>query len=135
MGVAKLLVTYVLTLVVFAALDYAWVGVVMRERYQRYIGHLLAQRFNVRAIIAFYLIFTLGLSFFAVSPGFIKGSFVAAFVLGALFGFFTYATYNLTNMATLRGWPLRMTLLDMTWGTVMPGVVAMAGLFIAQALV
>lgn len=135
MEVVKLIVTYGLTLSVFAGLDYLWVGVLMKHRYQSAIGHLLAGQFAMPAIVAFYIIFTLGLSFFAISPGFIKGSFMTALILGGLFGFFTYATYDLTNMGTLRSWPLSITLLDIAWGVCVSACTAAIGLAVARALV
>lgn len=89
---------------------------------------------NWTAAIVFYLIFIVGILIFAVAPALESQSWQKALVLGALFGFFTYATYDLTNLATLREWPLTVTLVDMVWGAVLSGSVATVSFFIGRSL-
>ena len=108
---------------VFFAIDMVWLGLVARNFYRSQLGDLLGEVQWVPAIM-FYLVFLVGLTVFATYPAIEKSSIWYALVYGALFGFFTYATYDLTNLATLRGWPLSVTLVDMVWGTVLGGAVA-----------
>lgn len=125
---------YAGTLVLFAALDLVWIGVVMREFYRQGIGHLMSDRTNWKSGIAFYLIYTAGLMFFAISPSIIAHTFLGAAILGGLFGFFCYATYDLTNLATLRDWPLKVAIIDMLWGFAVSVAVSMVAFSIASLL-
>jgi uncharacterized membrane protein len=99
----------------------------------REAGHLMGD-INWVAAIIFYLIFLLGLTYFAMYPAVAKGSLLAALTLGALFGFFTYATYDLTNLATLRDWPVSVVVVDILWGTVLGMAVAGGTYYIYSAL-
>lgn len=114
---------YLLSVPVFMGLDFLWLGFIAKGWYQSSLGYLLGP-VNWGAAVAFYLVFLLGLTFFATFPAFNGGSIWYALILGALFGFFTYATYDLTNYATIRDWPLFITLIDMAWGTFLGGAVA-----------
>jgi len=111
----QFLYTYLATLVIFAFFDFVWLRVFARNLYRSYIGHLMGP---VRwgGVIVFYIIFLFGLTFFAVNPAVTAGSPWYALVLGALFGFFTYATNNLTSYATLKHWPVSLTVIDTVWG-------------------
>jgi uncharacterized membrane protein len=115
------------TLVVILALDLLWLGVVARPWYQAGIGHLMAERPVLAAAVLFYLLFAVGLMVFAVTPDASGGGWRRAALAGAMFGFFAYATYDLTNLATLRGWPVWLSALDMAWGTLVGAVSAAAG--------
>ena len=108
----------------FFAIDLVWLGVVAKTFYRQHLGHLLAAGINWVAAIAFYLLFTAGIVFFAVKPALEVNSATRALVYGVLYGFFTYATYDLTNHATMRDWPAIVTVVDMVWGTVLSGSVA-----------
>ncbi len=130
MTIVKYFVSYLLTAVIFFALDIAWLGFVAKNIYAKYLGHLLKSQFNLVAGGIFYLIFIAGILIFAVYPAVNKNSFATAVVLGALFGFFTYATYDLTNLATLKDWPLIISLVDIAWGSFLTGVVSASGYFI-----
>lgn len=123
---------YLATLVVFLGIDAIWLGFVARETYRAGIGHLMADGFNLYAAIAFYLIYVAGIQIFAVQPSVGNGGWQKAVMLGALFGFFAYATYDLTNLATLRDWPLKLSLIDMAWGAVLTGIAAAAGAYVAS---
>ncbi len=114
---------YVISVPVFVAIDFFWLTVVARGFYQQHIGALLGP-IQWPAAIIFYLIFLLGLVYFAILPSVQGGSFATALLLGALYGFFTYATYDLTNLATLRDWPLLLSVVDIGWGTLLGALVA-----------
>ncbi len=114
---------YLIALVVFFAIDMVWLGLVAPGFYERQLGHLTGP-VNWPAAIAFYLMFILGIVIFAVAPGLKHRSVGVALRWGALFGFFTYATYDLTNYATLRDWPLVVVVVDIVWGVVLCGLVA-----------
>ena len=131
----RILFSYFLTVPFFVALDLLWIGYLSGNLYTSRIGHLLAPSVNWYAAAAFYLVFTLGLYYFAVFHGVSRQSLPAAVIAGALFGFFAYATYDLTNMATLKNWPLSITLIDMVWGAVLSGAVAAIGYGINQVIV
>jgi uncharacterized membrane protein len=112
------------SLLAMAVVDGIWLGAVARTFYRRHLGFLMADRPNWTAAVAFYLIYVLGVTVFAVLPGADAGSIGEAAWRGALFGLVAYATYDLTNAATLRGWPNVVTLVDMAWGTVLTTAVA-----------
>ena len=122
----KLFAAYAATALVMVALDLLWLGVVARPMYQAGIGHLMAPRPNVAVALLFYAVFALGLMVFVVVPTAAAG-WNRTFATAALFGFFTYATYDLTNLATLKDWPLGVSLLDMAWGCTVSLLSAAAG--------
>jgi len=134
MNVGGAIVSYLLTALVFFAIDLVWLGLVARDMYRRNIGHLLSSKVNWIAALVFYLAFIVGILVFAVYPSVDEGSILQAVVLGALFGFFAYSTYDLTNLATLKRWPLSITIVDIAWGMVLTGVVSAAGFCIVKAL-
>lgn len=125
---------YLLTLVAFLAIDMVWLGLVARGFYRKYLGYLLSPSPNWIAAILFYLLFVAGILVFAVVPGLEAGTLGKAVLLGALFGLFTYATYDLTNQATIKDWPLVITLVDLVWGTVLSSTVAWIGFVIGRWL-
>lgn len=124
-------IAYVATLVAFTVIDLIWLGVVAKDFYRRELGPLMAESINWVAGLAFYAIFALGIVIFAVMPALAAGGASRAWVLGLMFGFFAYATYDLTNLATTRNFPLRMALVDMAWGAVLTGTAAAIGTAIA----
>jgi len=115
---------YLLTIPVFFAIDLLWLGVVAKNFYQNSLAHLLSPAVNWPAALLFYLMYIVGIILFAVKPGLDAQSLAKAALWGALFGFFTYATYDLTNLATLRDWPLKVVIVDIAWGTVLCTLVA-----------
>jgi uncharacterized membrane protein len=125
----RLLSAYATTFAVMLAIDMLWLGVIAKPLYQQGIGHLMVNPPKLFAAALFYLLFPLGLMIFAVAPpGLPAGPGLGrTLLMGALFGFFAYATYDLTNLATLRGWPLWLSLLDMAWGTAVSALAAAAG--------
>ncbi len=115
---------YLLTIPLFFAFDLLWLGVFAKNLYQNNLAHLLSATVNWPAALSFYAIYIVGILLFAVKPALVEQSLLKAAVWGALFGFFTYATYDLTNLATLRDWPLKIVLIDITWGTLLCTLVA-----------
>ncbi|MBV5273796.1 MAG: DUF2177 family protein [Lamprocystis purpurea] len=115
---------YLLTVPVFFAVDLLWLGVIARDFYRDNLGHLLAATVNWPAAIVFYLLFIVGILYFAVAPALTQGSLWRAIINGLLFGFFTYVTYELTNLATLPDWPIKVVLVDTAWGMVLCAAVA-----------
>ena len=135
MTTAQFLKLYLLTIPIFFVIDLLWLGVIAKGIYQKYLGDFLSDQVNWIAAIIFYLIFISGIIIFSVLPAIEKDSLLRAVMLGALFGFFTYATYDLTNLATLKGWPLPIVFIDIIWGMVLSGAVSTASFFIAKRLI
>jgi len=123
----KYIAAYCGTAVVMVALDMLWLGVIAKPMYQQGIGHLMAESPNVGVAVLFYLLYALGVVIFAVSPQHNGSTWAVTLTMGALFGFFAYATYDLTNLATLRQWPLRLSLIDICWGTLVSAASAAGG--------
>ncbi|MEO0672179.1 MAG: DUF2177 family protein [Pseudomonadota bacterium] len=121
------LIAYVATAVTFLAIDAVWLGVVATSFYKAQLGSLLAERVNFAYAAGFYLVYCVGIVIFAVSPALKSGQWTDAALYGVLFGFFCYATYDMTNLATIRDWPLPMSLVDMAWGSALTGTAAVAG--------
>ena len=117
---------YLIALPVFFAIDMVWLGLVAKGFYRRQIGSLMRESVGWPAAIAFYRLFILGLVVFVVAPAMDDGSWLRALLLGALFGLIAYATYDLTNLATLRGWPLTVTVVDLIWGAALAATVSVA---------
>lgn len=125
---------YAIALPVFFAIDMIWLGIVAKDFYRAQIGNLMKTDINWTAAITFYLIFIAGLVVFVISPALEKGSWTHALLFGALFGFVSYATYDLTNLAVAKDWPLLVTLVDMAWGAVLAASVAVASYVIADKI-
>ncbi len=129
----KLLLPYLAIVATMMALDVLWIGILARPLYTRGIGHLMAERPNFVAAVAFYLLFAIGLMAFVVLRR-AAGEWQMAAAWGALFGFMTYMTYDLTNMATLRDWPLGLSFIDTAWGCFATGLAATAGKLVTDKL-
>ncbi|MDJ0511933.1 MAG: DUF2177 family protein [Methyloceanibacter sp.] len=127
-------VAYLATAIGFLVIDVIWLGFIAKGFYQREIGHLLLENFNMVAAFGFYLMFIAGVVIFAVAPALHADSWKTALLFGALFGLFTYGTYDLTNWATLKGWSPMVTLVDMTWGAFLTSVSAVIGYFATRSL-
>jgi uncharacterized membrane protein len=134
MSVTKLLLSYVLTCVVFFAVDLLWLGVVAKKIYDRYLGDFLSDKINWTAAFIFYFLFIIGIFIFSIMPAVNKDSPGHALIMGALFGFFTYATYDLTNLATLKNWPIQIVFIDITWGAILTATVSIAGYYIVKLI-
>jgi len=127
-------VGYIAALVVFLAADMVWLGTMVNRIYRPALGEILSSSVNLPPALIFYLIYPIGLMIFAVLPGLKSGSVATATIYGALFGFFTYATYDLSNYATLRNWTLPVTVVDIAWGTVLGALTATAGYLAASKI-
>jgi uncharacterized membrane protein len=122
---------FLIALPVFFVIDMVWLVLVAKKFYQSQIGFLMRPDINWVAAIIFYLLFISGLVIFVISPAVGKNSWVHAILFGALFGLITYATYDLTNLATLKDWPILVTVVDLIWGTVLAASISGITYFIA----
>jgi len=123
---ARYLIGYVAAAAVMAALDLVWLKFAVKAVYEPAIGPLLSERTNHTAAALFYVLYVLAIMFFASGPALRGGSFLSALTMGAAFGFFAYMTYDLTNMATLKVWPVQLAAIDITWGTALTALAASA---------
>lgn len=121
------LTAYVTTACVFLLLDFVWLSTVAKRFYFAELGGLLHDKPKLTIAAAFYAVFVIGIVIFAVAPALQSGSLTVALLYGALFGFFTYATYDLTNYATLKNWSPLVTIVDIAWGTCLTAVSAVLG--------
>jgi len=121
---------YFIALTVFLAIDLLWIGVVAKSFYAAQIGFLMRTDVNWVAAIVFYLLFIVGLVLFVIAPAVEQCSWTHAILFGALFGLIAYSTYDLTNLATIKNWPLLVTIVDLTWGTVLAAAVSTITYFI-----
>jgi uncharacterized membrane protein len=124
--------TYIIGLIVFFVIDIIWLVAVAKELYQSELGFIMRPQPNWIAAIIFYLIFIIGLVFFVINPAVEKNSWTYALFVGMLFGFITYSTYDLTNLATLKDWPLKITIIDLIWGSSLGGMVSTITFFILK---
>lgn len=129
---SKMIISYLLTTLVFFVVDMLWLGLIAKNIYRKYLGALLSETVNWAAAFIFYLLFIAGIFIFVIYPSIEKQSPGRAVVLGAIFGLITYATYDLTNLATVKDWPLIITVVDLIWGMVLTTIVSTAGFFIGK---
>jgi len=122
---------FLIALPVFFVIDMIWLMLVAKNFYQQQIGFLMKPDVNWLAAIIFYLLFIVGLVVFVISPAVENNSWIHALLYGAFFGLITYATYDLTNLATLKDWPILVTVVDLVWGTVLAASVSVISYFIA----
>ncbi len=130
-----MMISYVLTTLVFFMIDILWLGLIAKNIYRKYLGALMSETVNWAAAFIFYLLFIAGIFIFVIVPSLEKQSPGRAIVLGALFGLITYATYDLTNYATLKGFPINVVVIDLIWGTFLTTVVSISGYFITKYFV
>jgi uncharacterized membrane protein len=133
-GMKSLLLGYLAALVTLAILDALWLGVVSREFYKARLGQLLLDQPLWWAAILFYLIHAAGVAVFAVPLAVAAGTWIAAVLYGALFGICVYAAYDLTNLATLRGWPMAVSLVDLAWGAVVTAATTLVAYLVVRAV-
>lgn len=126
----SLIIASAATFVVFVVIDFIWLSIAARLVYRPHIGDLLLDRPVIWAAIAFYVLYSVGLALLVVRPAVDAGSLLTALWMGALFGLVAYGTYDLTNLATLRGWSVTVTVLDMVWGGILTGIASAAGVWI-----
>jgi len=124
--------TYIIALIVFFAIDLVWLGVIAKNLYSSEIGFIMSDKPNWVVAVIFYMLFIVGLVFFVINPAVEKNSWTYALFAGMLFGFITYATYDLTNLATLKDWPLKVTIIDLIWGASICGTVSTVTFFVLK---
>jgi len=125
---------YAIALPVFFAIDMIWLGLIAKGFYAKQIGSLLKPDVNWTAAIVFYLLFIVGLVVFVITPAVEKNSWMHALLFGALFGLVCYATYDLTNLALTKDWPLLVTIVDLAWGALLAASVSVITYFIASKI-
>lgn len=129
MNAGKLIGLYVTCAVAFLALDFVWISIATPRLYRPHLGPLLAEKPKIGVAVAFYLVYVVGLIALAVLPGLREGSVAGAVWRGALLGLLAYATYDLTNLATIQGWTWQVSAADLVWGSTLNAVVAAVGYF------
>ncbi|HCO99896.1 MAG TPA: DUF2177 domain-containing protein [Rhodospirillaceae bacterium] len=132
--ITKYIATYIATLLIFLVIDGIWLGLVARGFYVQQLGSLLRPSPNFGAAGLFYALYVMGILVFVIFPALNHGTWITAVLYGALFGLIAYATYDLTNLATLQGWPIVMSVVDMIWGAMLTATVAAAGYFAARII-
>ncbi len=122
---------FVITFVVFFAIDLIWLGLIAKNLYAKHLGYIMAEKVNWTAAILFYVLFIIGILYFAITPATSLGNVMLS---GALFGLISYATYDLTNLATIKSWPVIITVIDLVWGTTLSTLTASISYLIIDKL-
>lgn len=123
---------FLVTFAAFIVIDLVWLVFIAKNLYQKYLGYLMSPTVNWPAALLFYVLFIIGIVFFVVNPALEKADIRYALMAGALFGLVTYATYDLTNLATLKDWPVTITIIDLIWGTTLSALTSALGFWIIQ---
>jgi len=126
---------YIVTVPIFLIIDLLWLGIIARGFYRSKLDFILSEQVNWMAAVFFYLIYIIGILFFAIRPAISNHSWIQALVLGALFGFFTYATYDLTNFATIKEWPLGVVIVDVIWGAFLCAFVSLSSYTFSKRII
>jgi len=134
MSIKNTILLYLITFVCFFLIDMVWLGLIAKGFYRKHLGEMLSSKVNWAAAILFYILFIFGLVVFVVRPAAIQNSPLNALLLGALLGLICYATYDLTNLATMKNFPLVVTVVDMIWGTVLGASVSLVSVLISRWL-
>jgi len=134
MAFHKYILIYIACLIAFLVLDFIWLGTVAEPFYQRQLGALLREEVVWPAAIAFYLMFITGMIVFCIAPALRSGSSLRAGALGGFYGFITYATYELTNLALITNWPVALVPVDIGWGVVLCTLVSLIGYGVGRKL-
>jgi len=129
----KTLLMYIVTLPLLFLIDLFWLGVISKKIYAQYLGPIMRDPIVFPAAILFYLFYGAGLMYFAIMPAVAADSWMLALGNGALFGFMCYMTYDLTNWAVLKNWAWQIVPIDIVWGTILSGAVAVIVFFITKA--
>jgi len=134
MSFKQMVLLYLMTLAVFFMIDMVWLGAVAKGFYRKHLGALMGPKVVWPAAILFYLLFIVGLLVFVVRPALTAGQPLQALAFGALFGLIAYATYDLTNLATMKDWPLVVTVVDLAWGACLGGLVSLVSAVLGRRL-
>jgi uncharacterized membrane protein len=132
--IMKWFLYYGIALVVFMIIDLIWLGFIAKNLYAKYLGYLMTDKVNWIAAVIFYLIFIGGICYFVLYPSLLDQNITNLVIRAALFGFITYATYDLTNLATIKDWPIQITIIDLIWGTSLSTSVSVISYFIIKLL-
>ena len=124
--------SYLITVVIFFAFDLTWLGLIAKKMYAEKLGYIMSPQVNWLPAILFYLLFVVGLLLMVIFPAIEKKSWTHALLYGFLFGLVTYATYDLTNLATLKNWPLSITIIDLIWGSFLSAATSVISFFAIQ---
>ena len=127
-------IAYIATALVFVGMDAVWLTLAAQRLYRPLMGNMLLERFNLVPALLFYTAYIGGIVFFAVSPALHSGRWTTAALYGALLGLFAYGTYDLTNQATLRGWPVAVTIADLCWGIALTAFAAAIGYLVTRTV-
>lgn len=130
----KIVIGFLLTAVVFFAIDLVWLGLIAKNFYSKNMGELMSDKVKWPAALLFYGIYIIGVLAFVVFPSLEKESLVRAIYMGALLGLLCYATYDLTSYALIKGFPLKVVVVDLIWGTVLTASVSTASFLIMRWL-
>lgn len=125
---------YFITLIIFFIIDIIWLGFIASGIYKQYLGYIMKTDVNFIAALLFYMLFIVGIIFFVINPAIEKDSLSYAIFAGAFFGLITYATYDMTNLATIKDWPLFITVIDLIWGTVLCSLTASLSFYLIKLL-
>ena len=123
---------YLVSLVAFLAIDFLWLGVFAKNLYKEQIGHLMTSDIRWGAALLFYCLYIVGLLVFAILPALKENTWIYALGYGSLFGFICYATYDFTNLATLKDWPVKIVVCDLIWGAFISGAVSSIGYWVGS---
>ena len=126
--------TYIATLILFLLIDLVWIKSVMRPIFERHVGSIMLEEPRMGAALAFFVLYLAGLVVFAIVPAAEAGSWTKAALFGGFLGVIAYGTYETTNFSTLKGWTMKMLIIDIAWGASLSAMVAVAGFFIFGAL-
>ncbi len=130
----KFIQLYLVVFASFFVIDMIWLGLVAKKFYKTQLGSMMAKKINWAAALIFYLLYIVGLIFFVIYPAIIQGSWFSAIWTGAFFGLICYATYDLSNLATLEGWPKAVTAVDLIWGSSLSAILAIIGFLYGQTI-
>jgi uncharacterized membrane protein len=124
---------YGISVIIFLAIDAVWLLLIAKNLYSKYLGYLMAKSPNLIAALIFYLIFVAGMLYFVINPALVTGRWQDALISGMFFGFVTYATYDLTNLATIKDWPIIITLIDLAWGSFVTAATCVISFFVIKS--
>ncbi|MCC6584937.1 MAG: DUF2177 family protein [Chitinophagales bacterium] len=128
----KYIALFFITTLIFFAIDMLWLGVIAKNFYREKLSFIFTGEVNWQAAFIFYILYIVGILYFVIIPGFTHHDWKTVLFNGAFLGFLCYATYDLTNMATIKQWPLIVVVVDIIWGTVLTGSVAVLSYFAAS---
>ena len=120
---------YAITFIIFLVIEFFWLIAIAKDFYQKELGYIMKPKPNLIATTIFSILFVLGMVFFVINPALEKNTWTYALLVGSLYGLITYATYTLTNLATLEGWPIKVAIVDLLWGSVLGGIVSTISFF------